>query len=529
MANPVKFFTDINLNTNQLKRAAIETATSNPSTPVTGQIYYNTSGSGTSNKRLHVYDGTSFVSIPYTGSIINADITNSTIQIGKIDTTSVTLSSVGTPTGSVSFGGYRITNVLTDSSSASTDAATKGYVDAAVANLNIHAPAVAATTPAIGNIGTYTAGSTGGDGGTGVEAYLTISSGSGTYTLDGQGLKYGDRILIKNQTTTTQNGLYVVSSSSSSFSGSGNAGTYPLYLIRDTDYDGSIAGEVASGDYILVINGTVNTGTSWIQATANPVVVGTSNITFTQFSSVTSYTAASTTATGGPGGGLKLTSTAFAIDTDVTVDKTTAQTLTNKTLTSPKLSGSSTGYTTFASNNSGATNYTITFPDATGTVALTSGTSINGTSVTLGTTNTITAAAGTLTGTTLNSTVVSSSLTSVGTIATGVWNGTDIAVADGGTGANTASAARTNLAAQTSGSGNALATKFAGPITNNTSSPITVNHKLGTTDVTVQVYETSGGTATNLVFTDVAITDANNITVSFASQDSAVYRVVVTG
>ena len=45
----------------------------------------------------------------------------------------------------------------------------------------------------------------------------------------------------------------------------------------------------------------------------------------------------------------------------------------------------------------------------------------------------------------LGSTVLASSLTSVGTIATGVWNATDIAVAHGGTGASTASAARTNL------------------------------------------------------------------------------------
>ena len=48
----------------------------------------------------------------------------------------------------------------------------------------------------------------------------------------------------------------------------------------------------------------------------------------------------------------------------------------------------------------------------------------------------------------LGSTVVGSSLTSVGTIATGVWNATDIAVAHGGTGASTASAARINLGLQ---------------------------------------------------------------------------------
>lgn len=50
-----------------------------------------------------------------------------------------------------------------------------------------------------------------------------------------------------------------------------------------------------------------------------------------------------------------------------------------------------------------------------------------------------------LTNNTLGSGVTASSLTSVGTIATGVWNGTDIAVADGGTGASSVSAAASNL------------------------------------------------------------------------------------
>jgi hypothetical protein len=77
--------------------------------------------------------------------------------------------------------------------------------------------------------------------------------------------------------------------------------------------------------------------------------------------------------------------------------------------------------------------------------ALATARTINGTSFD-GTTNiTVTAAAGTLTGSSLNATVTGSSLTSLGTIVTGVWNGTAIAVANGGTGATSASAARTNL------------------------------------------------------------------------------------
>ena len=62
---------------------------------------------------------------------------------------------------------------------------------------------------------------------------------------------------------------------------------------------------------------------------------------------------------------------------------------------------------------------------------------VNGTSISLGSSGTVTAAAGTLTGTTLNATVVSSSLTSVGTLTSGTWNAGTIAVSYGGTGATT--------------------------------------------------------------------------------------------
>jgi len=62
---------------------------------------------------------------------------------------------------------------------------------------------------------------------------------------------------------------------------------------------------------------------------------------------------------------------------------------------------------------------------------------VNGTSISLGGSGTVTAAAGTLTGTTLNSTVVSSSLTSVGTLTSGTWNASTIGATYGGTGQNT--------------------------------------------------------------------------------------------
>ena len=66
---------------------------------------------------------------------------------------------------------------------------------------------------------------------------------------------------------------------------------------------------------------------------------------------------------------------------------------------------------------------------------------INGTSVNLGSSGTVSAAAATLTGTGLAATVISSSLTSVGTITSGTWNGTAVGIAYGGTGQSTASTA----------------------------------------------------------------------------------------
>ena len=98
---------------------------------------------------------------------------------------------------------------------------------------------------------------------------------------------------------------------------------------------------------------------------------------------------------------------------------------------------------------SAGTNITITGAGTEGraaTIAVTNNSlTVNGTSIALGSSGTVTADAGTLTGTTLNSSVLSSSLTSVGTIGTGIWQGTAIGVSYGGTGATDAATARQNL------------------------------------------------------------------------------------
>jgi hypothetical protein len=140
-------------------------------------------------------------------------------------------------------------------------------------------------------------------------ANVTLSSAlENGDTLDGITLATGNRILVKNQSTASENGIYIVQASGQP--------------TRATDFD--TASEVDSGDFIFVYSGTVNGGTGWVQ-TNRPATIGTDAIAFTQFSGAGTYTA---------GNGLTLTGTAFSIDTATTVDLSTSQSLSNKTLAS---------------------------------------------------------------------------------------------------------------------------------------------------------------------------------------------------
>jgi hypothetical protein len=110
-------------------------------------------------------------------------------------------------------------------------------------------------------------------------------------------------------------------------------------------------------------------------------------------------------------------------------------------------------------------------------------------------------------------------ITTVGTITAGTWNGTAIAVANGGTGATTAAAARTNLGATT---------KVAGSIGNGSATSIEFTHSLNTRDLQVQVFEVASPYAQ--VFTDVELTTVDKITLTFSTAPTTnQYRVVVVG
>jgi hypothetical protein len=277
------------------------------------------------------------------GAVTNAKVSASAaIAQSKIDGLTTSLSEKlalagGTMTGAIAMGTNKITGLGTPTDS--TDAATKAYVDALGEGLHIHASVVAATTA---NITLAT----------------DVENGD---TLDGVTLATGNRILVKNQSTASQNGIYVVAASGAPS--------------RAADFDSPA--EIDGGDFVFVTGGTANDNKGFVQI--NTVgTIGTDAIEFSQFSGAGTFVA---------GNGLTLTDNSFSINTSITADLSTAQTLTNKTLTSPKINLGINGQTgttyTFVLDDAGkfitasnASAITVTIPPS-GDVAYPVGTQLN--------------------------------------------------------------------------------------------------------------------------------------------------------
>jgi len=157
------------------------------------------------------------------------------------------LDQLANPTASVSLNSQKITN-LADPTSAQ-DAATKAYVDATKQGLDVKDSVRVATT---GNI--------------------TLS---GTQTIDGISLVAGDRVLVKNQSTASANGIYDVVSGGS----------------WTRSADANISAEVTSGMFVFVEEGTTNADSGWVLTTDGTITLGTTNLAFTQFSGAGNITA----------------------------------------------------------------------------------------------------------------------------------------------------------------------------------------------------------------------------------------------
>lgn len=276
-----KFLNNVDLAQNELQNTVIQQLASAPSSPAQGQIYYNTT-----DDNLYVYDGSGWVdlTIQATGggdadtldsqdglyylARANHTGTQTASTISDFDTQVRTnrLDQLAAPTASVSLNSQKITSLATPTDA--NDATNKSYVDGVASGLDIKQSVRVATTGA----GTLATSFENGD------------------TVDGIVLATGDRILIKNQSTGSENGVYTV-----------NATGAPT---RATDFDTD--SEVTSGAFVFVEEGTTNADTGWALTTNNPITVGTTALTFSQFSGAGTYTA---------GTGLTLTGGVFAQDT----------------------------------------------------------------------------------------------------------------------------------------------------------------------------------------------------------------------
>ena len=169
--------------------------------------------------------------------------------------------------------------------SAAADVANKGYVDAFIQGLDTKASmrlATAAALPANTRTGNV----------------LTMDA-VGALTVDGVAVALNDRILVQDEATGANNGLYYVS-----VLGDGSTAA-ELTRTEDADADA----KVTSGLYTFVSEGTANAGKGFTLITADPITLNTTALSFTQFNGAGTYDADGTTIT--------LTGTTFSLTTGV--------------------------------------------------------------------------------------------------------------------------------------------------------------------------------------------------------------------
>jgi hypothetical protein len=241
----------------------------------TGVVATTIGGALTTNAQSNITSVGTLTSLDVTGNIQTSANLVTDLIVGK--TTSVSIEATGvnqniflkpSGTGKVDVWGKVLSNVAAPV--ASTDAATKQYVDEIAQGLHTHdsCNAATSTTLATSSDGTVTY-----DNGTsGIGATLTTT---GSYTtIDGVTLINGMRILVKNEANAAHNGIYDRTSST--------------VLTRSSDFD--TPAEMAGGDFTFVTTGTLYNDTGWVMP--DPVTtVGTTDVVWTQFSGAGTFTA----------------------------------------------------------------------------------------------------------------------------------------------------------------------------------------------------------------------------------------------
>lgn len=182
---------------------------------------------------------------------------------------------------SVAITGGAITGM--PSPSANSDVATKSYVDATASGLNILSPSTLATAAVLPNTPSYANGTLG------VGATLTAGANT-TLTVDSTSAPLNTVVLVKNQASGFQNGIYQVTQAGS--------GSLPWILTRVSYFDQ--AAEMKAGSYSFITSGVANVNSAFTLQTA-VATVGTDPVTFVQFSTGAAGTVTSVTIAAGTG------------------------------------------------------------------------------------------------------------------------------------------------------------------------------------------------------------------------------------
>jgi len=246
------------------------------------------------------------------GSIPDSKL-NTISTSGKVSNSATTATSANTAntivardsSGRIAANQITISGTPTDAA----DVVTKSYADSISAGMNWHDACDYATTTVLPNSPVYTDGTADASNGLGVGAYLQATT-NGTLSIDSNTTwTVGQRVLVKDQENAKkQNGIYTVSSAGS--------GSSLWKLIRATDTDNSVAGQVKAGDAVFITSNpstTVNGNQGFIQTGvgSNPDksliikvnTAGGDDIIFTQFTGTSTLVA-----------GLGLTKTGNTID-----------------------------------------------------------------------------------------------------------------------------------------------------------------------------------------------------------------------
>ena len=310
----------------------------------------------------------------------NIAITNTQVSgVGTMSTQNASAVTVtggtinGTTIGATTAAAGTFTNVAMTTGTISTlptsnnDIVNKEYADSIAAGLNYHQPVQYATTA---GLPAYTYN----NGASGVGATITAIA-NGALSLGGGSPTATQRVLVKDETggAAAYNGIYVVTSAGSTL--------LPFILTRATDYDSSGSGtnEIDQGDYMLVISGTL-ASTAWVQQTALPIIVGTTPLVFLQFNAPITYTAG-TGLSESPAYTFNIANTGVSAASYGTASQV------------PTLAINAQGQVTSASNTSIAIAASQVTSGTFGNSMLTnSAVTVNGTSISLGASATITAA-----------------------------------------------------------------------------------------------------------------------------------------